>query len=276
MLRESRLLVRPLAVLALCAAAGAGAEPRGISGYSGMDGVTCSECHSGGASPTLAISGPTAVAPGQPADYALTVTGGPGVVAGLGVAVDSGQLLPTEAGTRLRDGELTHSAPRPFQSGAAIFNFRWVAPPTPGTAKLFAAALSANGNGGDSGDGVGALTLDITIDQAADGGAVPAVDAGAPDAGSVACVEGATRVCFSGDPGLVGVGSCRAGTQTCRGGSWSECEGENAEPGCESDGSIVEEPPPPPKVGCTAAAAPLAPLAFLLGLLVRSRRRRST
>ncbi|HEX9307196.1 MAG TPA: MopE-related protein [Anaeromyxobacter sp.] len=39
------------------------------------------------------------------------------------------------------------------------------------------------------------------------------------------CVDGTTQSCFSG-PGIPGVGTCLAGTQTCLGGVWGECNGE--------------------------------------------------
>ena len=40
------------------------------------------------------------------------------------------------------------------------------------------------------------------------------------------CVTGDTRACYSGDPGLVGIGICTAGTETCIDGMWGACEGE--------------------------------------------------
>ena len=38
--------------------------------------------------------------------------------------------------------------------------------------------------------------------------------------------EGATRACYTGAAGTVGLGSCRAGEQKCRGGSWGNCQGQ--------------------------------------------------
>ncbi len=41
------------------------------------------------------------------------------------------------------------------------------------------------------------------------------------------CILGDTQSCWSGDPELVGIGSCTAGTQTCdERGEWGACEGE--------------------------------------------------
>lgn len=42
-----------------------------------------------------------------------------------------------------------------------------------------------------------------------------------------ACKDGDTRPCYDGPPGTLGVGICKAGTQTCKGGAWDPtCAGE--------------------------------------------------
>ncbi|HET9552766.1 MAG TPA: MopE-related protein [Anaeromyxobacteraceae bacterium] len=40
------------------------------------------------------------------------------------------------------------------------------------------------------------------------------------------CVNGTSRGCYDGPAGTIGVGLCKAGTQTCSGGAWSTCQGE--------------------------------------------------
>jgi hypothetical protein len=40
------------------------------------------------------------------------------------------------------------------------------------------------------------------------------------------CIDGTTQSCYSGPEGTAGAGICRAGTQTCSGGSWGACLGE--------------------------------------------------
>ncbi|MBU49282.1 MAG: hypothetical protein CL920_11345 [Deltaproteobacteria bacterium] len=49
-----------------------------------------------------------------------------------------------------------------------------------------------------------------------------------PDGGtSTVCTVGETRECYNGAPETKGVGTCRAGTQTClAGGTWGQCTGE--------------------------------------------------
>ncbi len=41
-----------------------------------------------------------------------------------------------------------------------------------------------------------------------------------------ACINGQSRACYSGPFGTEGVGTCRAGNQTCAAGSWSQCANE--------------------------------------------------
>ena len=62
----------------------------------------------------------------------------------------------------------------------------------------------------------------------------PGADAncnGIPDANEqacqpVACQEGAQRTCYDGPAGTAGVGICKSGSQTCKGGLWGPCTGE--------------------------------------------------
>ena len=43
---------------------------------------------------------------------------------------------------------------------------------------------------------------------------------------SETCVNGSTQSCYTGPPATLGVGVCRAGTQTCSGGVWGACTGQ--------------------------------------------------
>ena len=60
-------------------------------------------------------------------------------------------------------------------------------------------------------------------------GLVDCADPGCADdaACAGACTDGMTRPCYGGPAGTAGVGACKAGTQTCKGGSWpATCAGQ--------------------------------------------------
>src|SRR5256885_16563094 len=85
---------RALALAALIAAmlpVSAFGYAAGISAYSGMNVTTCNACHTpqSATNATLTLTGPTALTSGQVGTYTLTLSGGPGVKAGLDVAVDT-------------------------------------------------------------------------------------------------------------------------------------------------------------------------------------------
>jgi PKD repeat protein len=155
----SMWLLLPVKVMAI---------PSGISGYSGASGSTCTACHPAGAAiPTLTLSADsnsTTVSPGSTSSYTLTMTGGPAVNAGLDVAVSAGTIIDTNAsGTRILNGELTMSSPIPVSGGSISWTFDWQAPTSSGTYTIYAAALSANGNGGTSNDGTETTSLQLTV-----------------------------------------------------------------------------------------------------------------
>ncbi|MBN2498177.1 MAG: hypothetical protein JXR96_26540, partial [Deltaproteobacteria bacterium] len=65
------------------------------------------------------------------------------------------------------------------------------------------------------------------------------------------CAEASTRPCYEGPEGTEGVGACRAGVQTCSGGSWGGCEDqtlpdtESCDDGVDNDcdGSTDQDDP---------------------------------
>jgi hypothetical protein len=87
---------------------------------------------------------------------------------------------------------------------------------------------------------------------------------------SGACTAGTTQVCFTGPSWARGVGACHDGLQTCAGGQWSACVGEQlplAETcnsvdddcdGLRDDGPFGVRDGNPPCAGALVANAPLA------------------
>lgn len=151
---------------------GAPVEARsgGIVGASGNPdaggGSTCSDCHAAGApTPTITISAPASVNGGDTVPIEVTVTGGSGIVAGFNASMSdlAGDLTAGGIDTRVLFNEITHTSPKQIVNGSATFAFEWTAPLETGAVEVFAAGLSANGNGTTSGDGVGATSTVIQV-----------------------------------------------------------------------------------------------------------------
>jgi Viral BACON domain len=130
------------------------ATSNGISGFSGMNGSTCTGCHSSGSAPTVTLTGPTSVASGSTNSYTLsvsTVTAGNG---GMDLAA-SGGTFAAGTGTKVLNGEVVHSAP----SSSHTWTFSWTAPTVTATTTVtfYAAAIDSFGGG------TGTLKQAITV-----------------------------------------------------------------------------------------------------------------
>ncbi len=143
----------------------------GISGYSGMQGVICNACHSGGEAPTVALTlseQPLPLNPGDTAVFVFTVhSSAPDRqrAAGLDVAA-SGGTLKTTAGQKeqLVEGEVTHTEPKSNDdTGSASWGFKWKAPAVAGNYILYAAGNSVNLSGTPDGDRAAATVFFVTV-----------------------------------------------------------------------------------------------------------------
>lgn len=141
------------------------ANQLGVVGYSGKTAESCNNCHTGGATPTVTITGPSTLQAGQTGTYQLTISGGAGSRAGMNVAVDvaAAQVLAVAGDTVSFSNEVHHSAPKAFSGGRATFSFRLLAPTFAGPVRLFGAGNSCNGNGGSSGDRAGLATFQLQV-----------------------------------------------------------------------------------------------------------------
>jgi hypothetical protein len=157
-----------------CVATNASAYTTGISGYSGKDGKTCTECHApASAKPSATIKGPTTLAPGTSGTYQLVVdtdvtsSASAKRQVGFDVATSAGALGTVDQTnpTRLLAGELSHTNALPAAQSVAV-SFTLTAPASDGTVTLFAAALSADGDGTNNGDSTTTATLDVHISSA--------------------------------------------------------------------------------------------------------------
>lgn len=167
-MKTPALLVLMLAVPGLALASSGGAP-----GYSGKSGATCSGCHSGGSTvPTVTLTGPASLSAGASGTYTLTISGGPGVKAGMTIAADKGTLAAVSSTVYAYQNEILQKQPIAFSSGQVQVQFSVTAPSTTGTLKLFAAGNSVNGTGGTGGDRDAATTKTVTITA---GNAAPTV-----------------------------------------------------------------------------------------------------
>lgn len=140
----------------------------GVVGYSGsQSGVSCSSCHAPAnvTPPTVTISGPTNLNAGATGNYTLTISGGPGVRAGMNLSVDNPNATLTAGSTASKKtaDELHHASPQAFSNGSVSFPFTVKAPTAAGTIKLYAAGQSTNGANGSGGDREALTTLTITV-----------------------------------------------------------------------------------------------------------------
>ncbi|MAT92941.1 MAG: hypothetical protein CME59_10115 [Halioglobus sp.] len=166
--RAGPLLLAVTTVLACFGSAVAQASAGGRSGFSGDPGsnagATCSVCHTPGASPPeLAFVGSTQIQAGATNNFYLFVMGGPGVTAGVNIAAGAGSLAPYDGDLQLLDGELTHSAPKPFGPDYAAFVFSYTAPNYDTEVSFYAAGNSTDGELDLLGDAVGTASFDIAV-----------------------------------------------------------------------------------------------------------------
>jgi hypothetical protein len=195
---------------------GAGATPQSCNG----------SCHSGGATPTVTLTGPVGrVEPGSLHTLTLRVRHMGGVVgtsgAGLNVATSAGTLSVTEAsGTKLQNGQVTHTGKRAINEGADTvrFEFGWTAPPTAGSVTLQGWGNAVNGAQGSAGDlaALASLTIDVAsctptteavgdgIDQDCDGGDLCLADGDGDGVGGVGTVASRDLDCADVGEAVVG------------------------------------------------------------------------
>ena len=164
-----------LAAVLLSAFGGADASLYGRNGFSGNpgtnNGATCTACHAPGpATPTVTISGPQQLDAGTIAEYTVTISGGPGATAGLGVSSSHGwgSFQATGKDVHVVGGEISHTQPKAFSGNAASFSFRWQAPAHNGPVTLYAAGNSSNGQLNLLGDAIGTGQLSVTVANGSD------------------------------------------------------------------------------------------------------------
>ncbi len=133
----------------------------------------CNGCHSGGAIPTVTLTGPTTVDTNRTNEYTVIISSvGSQIYGGLTAFSPSGQLTVGGADsdkTKLKPGtdnrgEITHSSKKAEVAGEIRFSFRWKAPNVPGPAMIDVWGNAVDGSG-SSGDRAAFSSLAITVNQ---------------------------------------------------------------------------------------------------------------
>lgn len=260
-------------LLALFTGAVASANP-GLSGFSGKpdpfsgQSSTCSQCHNGGAAPTVTLSGPTTLKSGEVGEYTFSVQHGNTrsaaniTVPGFHTNPDGGT-LEARTGTKVEFNEIFPT--NYTQNGSATFSFGLKAPATGGKTRIWAVGMATNG-AGTGGDGVATRTLEITVDGPAGPGPGPG------DGGPTTAPDGA--VIDTGDGGGTGSGG---GT----GGGDGDGTGSGADDGTGTDSRTRRTSGSGDEGGCSttstgaSAGAAAGWLLVTAALVVAARRRRA-
>lgn len=147
----------------------------GADTYSGLSGSSCTQCHAGGTEPTVTLTGPETLTPGETGSYVLTVLSADvaaqslaGMAAAVGNAqgIEIGAFLNLESDLKVRTDQtaITHSGAKAVAAdGTATFSFEYTAPSLVGTYTMYYVGNSVNGNGNPGGDAAMAGTLDIMV-----------------------------------------------------------------------------------------------------------------
>jgi hypothetical protein len=153
------------------------ANSTGISTYSGKSGpsVTCNVCHSRGEIPSVSLSGPSTLAPGDTGTFTFSVlspdpelqtySGIDISAAGSGSTANAGTLTSISGqSTKILNGEVTHSAPRHNDAtGLVEWSFNWIAPNAAGNYVIYGAGNSVNRDFGTDGDRAAAATWVVVV-----------------------------------------------------------------------------------------------------------------
>ena len=132
----------------------------------------CNQCHFGGSTPIVDLSGPTTVAPSSSNTYTLRITAsGAQTKAGLNVSATAGTLTTggsDAANTQVLVGsgnrsEITHTAPKAASNGVTTFTFLWTAPTAAAIVQMTAWGNAVNGNATQVGDAAASSGLTITV-----------------------------------------------------------------------------------------------------------------
>lgn len=249
----------------------------------------CNQCHNGGTTPKVELTGPAKLDGGTEGTFTFKVTdlGGNQGFAGLNVRADEGTLAtggPDEANTKTVNGakgakEITHSSRKAAEGGAVTFSFVWTAPAdgsgcAPVTLRAWGNAVNGSGTSGDAAEQA-TLQVEVCNEGAAGSGGSGQAGAGGSDAGAGGSDAGAGGSdAGAGGSDAAGAGGSSAGA----GGSSAGTGGSTAGSGTAGSGDTAAPAPAAEDDGGCSTRGPGregsgAAMLVALGLLASRRRR---
>ncbi|MBU3741488.1 MAG: hypothetical protein FGM24_04290 [Candidatus Kapabacteria bacterium] len=123
-------------------------------GQTGRSTIGCGNCHGDNATPGVTITiqqPPNGIRAGVVADLSVVIAQAGQAAAGLNLAITNAQQqnagqINAGAGSKVMNGELTHTAPKAFTAGQVTFPFTWQPPAGHGTYTLTVVGNTVNGN----------------------------------------------------------------------------------------------------------------------------------
>lgn len=143
-------------------------------GKTGAFATGCGGCHGGTATAatSVVLEGPRSIRAGQQGNYTFVVghanpaNQGAGFNLSIRNGADVAGALTAGTGSKLRNGELTHTAPKAMANNTARFDFKWTAPAQHGIYQFNAAGNAVNLDGDASGldkwNLTGSINLTVT------------------------------------------------------------------------------------------------------------------
>ncbi|MCS6899336.1 MAG: choice-of-anchor V domain-containing protein [Myxococcales bacterium] len=205
----------------------------------------CNQCHGGGTTPKVELTGPTKLDGGTQGIFTFTITdqGGKQSLGGLNVRADAGVLAtggPNAESTKTISGakslqEITHSSKKAAENGIVTFSFAWTAPTTPSGCAPVVLRAWGNAVNGSTTNGDAAEEAIWEVEVCNEGAAGTG---GATGGGGSAGSGGATGGSSSSDAGSGGTsaGSITGGsTQAGAGGSAQAGSSAAPAPASEDD-----------------------------------------
>ncbi|MBI3786007.1 MAG: hypothetical protein HY270_21665 [Deltaproteobacteria bacterium] len=158
-------------LLAACLIVGMASQAMGSSmgkvGLTNDTMVGCNQCHSGGATPTVTLSGPTQVLPGSVSEYLLEIFEiGSQTHGGLDIGATAGSLSlggSHPSVTQILSGEVTHTAAKAGDGTSVKFSFLWTAPNMLTSETLHGWGNAVNFSGTNSGDAASYVSLGVDV-----------------------------------------------------------------------------------------------------------------